>query len=462
MEIVAAQIYSKAVYGNFRQVWLIYYLFSSFFVLGLPKAILYFFPLEKNKDRPSLISQIFSALSVSAIVFATVIFFISPVIGKSFSNPSIIPLLRVFSVYIALNLPTEIMIPLYLADHKLVKAGKTQIIFALFYLLPLIIFIFFKFSLIYIFSALAVVTLFKLAWTWQTIRAEYGLKINLDINDKLRLILKYSIPISLSAIVGVSYDYLDKFLISIFYTNTFFAVFAIGTLKIPLIDIITYQLANSLVPTLSKLYKHNKNKLFLELWHAPIRRVTLIIYSAMFYFFFFADPIIPLIFSEKYIASIPIFKSYLLIMFLRITAYSPVIQALGETKHIFRGSIIGIFMNLVISLVLIGKIGYWGPVIGTIVANFFVILYYLFIIQGKLKIKFKEILPFKLLLMIALDVAIIGFVTKLFVNYLNMGIVFEVVFGFIIFSIAVTVDALWRKYITLNEILAIVGYEKKR
>jgi len=116
----------------------------------------------------------------------------------------------------------------------------------------------------------------------------------------------------------------------------------------------------------------------------------------MVLFLLVAEELIVVMFSEKYINAAVPFRIYTLILFQRVTSYSSILKAVGETKAITRHAIYIVLINLVLSIPFVMMWGIVGPPLATLFASIITWFYLLIKIRDAIGVKFKDIFPFKL------------------------------------------------------------------
>jgi len=103
--------------------------------------------------------------------------------------------------------------------------------------------------------------------------------------------------------------------------------------------------------------------------------------------------LIPAIFSEKYIGSVIIFQIYTLGLISRISTFDIIMRAIGRTKDIFWITLLAVFTNLVLTLVLMKLWGLIGAPIATVLTMLVMRLCYLKAITSLFNIKINDVFP---------------------------------------------------------------------
>jgi O-antigen/teichoic acid export membrane protein len=145
-----------------------------------------------------------------------------------------------------------------------------------------------------------------------------------------RKILAYSMPLMLSSILSAQMAAADRFVVSRWYGPEEFAVYSNGAWLLPMIPIITSATMSVLLPSFTQMLgSGNSREEVRKLWRRAIEKTVLIVYPCIAFAFFHAEAIVSILFSEKYLASVPIFRVYLLVGVFRVIAFSPMMMAMG-------------------------------------------------------------------------------------------------------------------------------------
>jgi O-antigen/teichoic acid export membrane protein len=104
-----------------------------------------------------------------------------------------------------------------------------------------------------------------------------------------------------------------------------------------------------------------------------------------------------LLYSEKFITGVSVFRVFCLVLLLRFTYFGMILNAVGNTKFIFYSSIFSLFLNFCLNYVFLVSLGFIGPAIATLISQFVINVIQLVYTCKIIKIKFIEILPWKIL-----------------------------------------------------------------
>jgi O-antigen/teichoic acid export membrane protein len=414
---VLSRTLSKFDYGTYQQVWLVYLLVLPLFTLGLPGSILYFIPKTEPRQHKTVVFQTIFLLEIVGVIFSIITFLTAPLFAQQFNNPELLPLLRVFSIYPLFSLPPKLVNMLMIAQEKPLYSTIISALYSMLIVifitspsllgLPLVYtyycanlggFIFLIGLMIFLFSS----------YRQQVFHWDFKL---------LKSQVVYSTQLGLASVLGVISLQLNKVVVSSSFSPETYAVYTNGAFEIPFIGLITGSLMTVLIPEFTKrLGNTDAISSVWRLWNDATLKTAIIIFPIACSLFAFAPEFMSTLFSPRYETSASIFSIYLLLVFLRITQYGSLLQAMGKTKIILGISIVGLSLNLLLSMIFIPLLGLAGPAWASVVTTYVWALVYLVFICKFTDVSFSMIMPWRRLgklLALSIVAGIISFSTHL-------------------------------------------------
>lgn len=385
--VILARILLPAEFGSYRQLFLIYTTFSTLMLLGIPQSVLVFLPKLRHVDsKREYISKVVNLITVLAFVFSFVILLFKGFIAEKFHNPQLSLLLIIFAIYPLFMFVTQIYSSIMLGMRQPQKTA----VFTLFSVLTDFVLILGLALLTRNLYYIVLGVLFSAFLQWAF--AQYQLhKFRTSVKfdpEFLQELFRYSLPLGLSSIIGMLSIQLDKFVISGFFRPEDFAVFSIGAMELPFISILSNSVNAVLLPHISA----DRSSL-VEVYRGAVRKNTLIIFPLSLMFFIFAKPLITLLYTDQYIASVPYFKVYLLILPLRIATFGIIFMALQKTRYIMYNSLLILSMNLILNLILVRIMGMMGAAVATVFVTWLSVVIYLYWIKHHLQLDLNKLFP---------------------------------------------------------------------
>lgn len=427
-------LWSRQEYGTYREVWLVFLTLNPFLSLGIPASITYFVPQYDKARQKSLVIQTIILLMTCGLAAGLLPVFFGPAISKWFHNEKLKDLFLLFAFYPLFSFPLLIVDTWLLALRRpseaaifnlwtaVLHVGTTVLPVALGYDIKAVFFfltagVFIRFlSFAYLYRREYLTT--KLNWDWSITSSQ----------------LRYAIPLAASAIISAFILLLDRLIIASWYDTENFAIYYNGAKELPVVGIITGSIVSVIAPEFVRLYNRNNYPEIVRLWQSSIRKTAFILFPLSAFLFCFAEDVVTLLFSDKYAASVPIFRIYLLLLPLRITSYGAVLRAANQTRIIFVSACLALLLNLIFSLSLVYLIGMPGAAIGTVLAVYVTNGIQLVWATRVLGTTIRNIFPWSNLFTLGLISACAACLATYFTQSMNTGIV-HITAGFTLFSL---------------------------
>ncbi len=346
--------------GSFELLQILAYSFSFFWISGLIQGLMQIYTSLPTQSKQKL-------LTVAFLFFSFLTFFFVVFIGLSihfnfpvFQTFSTIPFVWIFLLYFLFNTPAQILeYALFLEEEYRWLKISCLVSFPLQILL---------FSIpLFWFDNICLGIMGLTLWAFLRflffIIHSFSLPIHLD-KKLIYSWISYSLPLIFSALVGGLASVFNASLVQYYYHGSaaVFAVYRYGARELPFVNGLFEGLGLGIIPSLIKnmkdgLFQLRKNTLHLLHLVFPISIILM----------FFVNEWFPILFSDQFLDSIPIFKIFLFLVIFRIIPTNTVINALGQAQIL---AFIGL-LELVIHLILsyIGLI--WFGLIGIAYATFF-------------------------------------------------------------------------------------------
>lgn len=460
--LIAVAILSRYLtvidYGLYRQ-WIVVTTFlTSILTLGFPASITYFLPRALSKDEEiSWMSNIIVAISIVGLILLMVTPLVGFSVSKLFDNDTLFRYEYLLTLSVALSVFIQIFPNLFIVRKNRKAITLFSIVPNLAWVLVLLFLTTLNASLeIYIFLLLIKPLLDLFIGFWYSGSIFRAREVNWK---QISSIMKFSLPMGLSTIVGSIMLYTDKFVVGSMMSTGDFAIFVNGAYEIPFIGLITVSLFTVITPGLSKAFSEKQfEKIRLD-WLRAGKTLIPIMVSIAAVMVFFARPIVATLYSAKYLAAVPVFMIYQSMGVIRIYSYSSLFVASGKTKLYFFNTLISAGINLVLDIILVRIIGYIGASLATVISTF--ILMILQILQARRITegsKLSDIFPFQSFLIgIVNSSIIVGFSSLLI--YIDID---NVLIHLLLASMAFIISFYILSKVISDEILkTLVGYIKK-
>lgn len=194
-----------------------------------------------------------------------------------------------------------------------------------------------------------------------------------------------SIPITATLFISSGAEYVDGWLVKHFFDEGTFAIYRYGARELPLQLILANTLSSAMMLEVSKnggegIAMLKKKSLKLMHFLFPFSLVMLLCSSWLFV----------AVFDKDYADSVVVFDVLLLLIIPRLVFPQTILTANGlNTYQVFAAS--GeLVLNIILSTLLVSKIGLAGIAVGTVLAFLFDKAFQVYIVRRKLGIRFSE------------------------------------------------------------------------
>jgi O-antigen/teichoic acid export membrane protein len=434
--VILARLLTVHDYATFVQTLLAYTFVEPLLKLGLPQALYYFLPGEKNKPRTILTENILLLGIMGGIFTAFLLFGGNRLLAWRFNNPDIAKTLLILAPYPLFMLPVSAISACLMArdraKHVAIRTPTAAITGTLIGAV-----IIFGPALKLMFASCNVgsfLPTYRGAWT--------------QVN--------YAIPLGLATIIGAVYRNLDKVVVSSLCTPEQFAIYVNGAIEIPLIGIITGSVISVLIPDFVKMYKASRCDEIRELWHRAMSKCLAILTPVMGFILVMAPEIMRVLFSAKYEGSAYPFRVYSLMLPIRATTYTAVLMSINHTKTITCVAVPALLLNGILSIFFVKLIGPIGAAWATVLATLTVSVTFSLFIAKYLSFSYKNIMPWKNILKTFIAAAMPTLVIYLFVPVLPENDILRLTITGVAFCLLIALSYKAFKIIKFSEIIASV------
>lgn len=425
-------------YGTFSQIMLTINLIVAIIMMGLPNSINYFLASSNDsKESQQFLSTFYTLSTLLCVVIGVFLAICSPWVVVYFDNPEIKEYVYFMAIFPWCCVITGSI------SNVLVVYGKT-ILLTIYNIVSLLITLaavvlveivgwsFKEYMVLYL-----LVNVFMTLWAYLIVWREAGtLKIYFDYT-LIKKIIRYSVPIGLANIVGTLSLEVDKLVVARLFNTETLAYYTNAAKELPF-TIVATSLSAVLLPQIVRLLNEKEDAKAISLWKTTIELSYIFMSFIVTALIVFAPQIMTLLYSEKYLPGLGVFRVYSLVLLLRITYFGMVLTAKGYTKPIFYVSIFSLFLNTVLDVLLYFIFGLVGPAIATFISIFIVAFVLLKITSNLESVSIMELLPLKRIIQHSIINVIWGILVYVFLALFNIGVSSKEIMGCILLGIIIT------------------------
>lgn len=220
------------------------------------------------------------------------------------------------------------------------------------------------------------------------------------------------IPLTISAVLSGSIEYVNGFIVNHFFDDATFAIFRNGAKELPLALLLANSFSNAMLP------KFNEHKGLAE----PLSEIKQSSTRLMHFLFplsvvllLLSKELYPVLFNPSFAPSAGIFNIYLLLVISRLVFPQTILIGLKQTKPVMMISLAEALINIIFSISLISVASIegvaWGVVIACTAEKLFLMMY----VKTRLKIPTQQYVAINWLLFYSIFL-VAAYVFSTFIN----------------------------------------------
>ncbi len=194
--------------------------------------------------------------------------------------------------------------------------------------------------------------------------------------------------------LGVLAKWVDKWIVLAILPVAQFAIYFNGTYEVPIFLLLLGAVGNISIVEISKHNIIDKIKIK-AIFEQSATLLAIIILPSFWFLLFYCKDIFQILFEDKYLASVPIFKISLLIMPLRIIYPTAILQAFHKNNIVVKGAILDFVLVLFFMCILYPIFNMQGLAFAFVLSTLIQVGYYLWESAKAINEKISFLIPFK-------------------------------------------------------------------
>lgn len=366
LPIILVRIFDQADFGTYKQIFLIYGTLFGIVQLGMSEGLFYFLPGAVRNGGGYVVNSTLVSAAAGLVVLG-LLTTASETIAGWMSNPGLAPLIPLLGLFTLLMLAASGLEIVMTSCNRYVLAATSyacsDFARALLCVLPVLLVPKLEWLLVGAIT-FASLRLCAMAWyVWQEF--EGPLRPNLEF---LKLQFTYAAPFTLYVLVHAVQDTFHQYAVSYHFDAATFAIYSVGCLQVPLVDLIASSTVNVMMVRMAEEIRKGRGNAVVDMWRDTARKLALIFLPLVGLLLVTARDLIVLLFTEAYLASIPIFMVWSSAIALAAIPMDGLLRVYAQTRFL-------LLLNLVRLLVIVALIHWFlsalqlvGAVLVTVLA----------------------------------------------------------------------------------------------
>jgi len=397
--ILLVRHFNQTEFGTYKQLFLIYGTLYGLAQTGMAESLYYFVP-QQPKDAGPYIGNALITLGGAGLSCMALL-----VMGKSriaawLSNPMLSEHMLLLGWFLVLMLVSAVFEIVMVSRKQHLAAAWTyaasDIARTILLVVPAFVHGGLRGVLIggVVFAVARLLAMFR--WLWR----EFGADL-LPNSSLWKRQLAYALPFALAVGIEVLQTNLHQYVVASRFDAATFAIYAVGCLQIPLVDLITTSAANVMMVKMVEDDIDQRTFSAVELWHHTMARLALIIFPLAVVLLVLSHDVIVTLFTTRYIESVPIFMAWTLTILPSVFCVDAVLRVFAQTRFLLVMNCLR--LGIVIAFIgwFLSAFGLIGAVLVTLIATLLIRLVSIARIGSLLRISAAAILPWRQLAVIA-------------------------------------------------------------
>jgi O-antigen/teichoic acid export membrane protein len=364
--LVLARVFDQTEFGTYKQLFLIYATLFGLAQLGMAESLYYFVPLCPAQAGRHVANALVALVTIG-LGCVLVLIAASDDIASWLTNPALAEHLVPLGGFLALMLTSAVLEIALMSRRRHAAAAWTyvtsDIARAACFVVPAAI----GWGLHGVLAGAALFAAVRLAATLMVLWREFRSELRIDL-PVLRRQLAYALPFALAVGIEVVHLNWHQYAVAARFDAAAFAIYAVGCLQIPIVDLIVSSTVNVMMVEMSAARERGAADA-LRLWHDTIGRLSFMIFPIAAFLVLMAREIIVVLFTATYEASVSIFMLWSLTILAAVLAVDGVLRAFAQTRYLVAQNVV----HLAIVAALVGPFltyfGLGGAVLVTLLAT---------------------------------------------------------------------------------------------
>jgi O-antigen/teichoic acid export membrane protein len=342
--IVLARLFDPAVFGTYKQFFLVYATLYGVMQLGMAESLYYFVP-RQSQHTGRYVCNAMVMLALGGLACTVGLYVARNAIG-GWLSPELADYVVPLGLFLTFTLTSTVLEIVMVSRHRHFAAAVTYAISdigrTLLFIIPALAFT----TVQAVFIGATIFAALRLAVTVIALWREFGPELRFDLG-LLREQFRYALPFALAVGIEVILINYHQYVVAGSFAPAVFAIYAVGCLQIPLFDLVSTSTVNVLMVRMADM---PPGRAALSLWHDTVAKLAFLLVPLAVLLVITAPYLIIGLFTDTYAASVPIFVIWILTSVPGIFAADAVLRVYAQTRFL-------LWMNVVRFVCVAGLIG---------------------------------------------------------------------------------------------------------
>jgi len=365
--VVLARVFDPARFATYKQLFLIHSTVYLIAQAGMASSLYYFLPrAPRDAGRYAANSLLF--LGAAGLAGFGALLILRPQIAHWMNNPELARYISWIGLYLFLMMLSATLEIVLISRRRYVWASASYALFdlarAAASILPVLLF----HNLDGLFKGLVLVASLRAATTLFYFRTEFRDTFRFD-KALLGSQLAYAMPFALAIVVEIVQGSLPQYVVAYLSSPVTFAIFAVGCLSVPLVDMAASPTSDVMMVQMQESLAAGRLRAVLGIWHETTGKLALLFFPLAALMVVGAREIIVLLFTAKYLASIPIFMAWSMTILFATLQVDGVLRVFAQTRLLLWLNLMRLAIIAGLIQLSLAKFSLIGPVFAILLAT---------------------------------------------------------------------------------------------
>jgi O-antigen/teichoic acid export membrane protein len=365
--IVLVRVFDQADFGTYKQLFLIAATLYGVGQLGMAESLFYFIP-RAPRDAARYVTNALLALGAGGLACLAGLSLGGEHVARWLGNAELARHTTALGVYMLLWLASAGLEIVMISRKRYRSAswlyGALDLLRAGLLIVPALLVP----DLRWLLAGAVVFAAVRVATALVYVRREFGAECRPD-GRLLGAQLGYAMPFALSGIVEIAQVNLHQYAVAYRFDAATFAIYAVGCLQIPLVELVASTVINVMMVRMSEELRDGRDGAARAAWHDSARKLALLFFPLAVLLAVAAQPVMVLLFTERYAASAPVFMVSCLGLLWYPIAVDGVLRVHAATRFLFALNIGRLLLTAALIWWLLPRFGLVGAMLGTVLAD---------------------------------------------------------------------------------------------
>jgi len=364
--LVLTRVLNQSAFGTYKQLFLVYSTLAGIAQFGMAESLLYFLPFAPRRGGRYVLNALV-ILASAGLACLGGLALAGPRVGRWLGNGALPGLLGLLGVYLFLMLPSLVLEIVTTARKRYLGAavayGLSDLLRAIALVVPILV----SRRLEWLLMGVVAFAVVRLSATLVYLLKEFGAELRPD-RGALREQLAYALPFQLGVVLAILVGNLHLYVVAASVDAATFAIYTIGCLQIPLVDLLFTPAGNVMMVRMREAISAHRPQVVLTTWHDTTRKLALVFLPLVGLLLVTGRELILSLFTARYAASVPIFMVWSAHIVFAVLQTDGVLRVYAKTRAIALLYAVHLLLLAALIRLLMSAFGLIGAVLATVLA----------------------------------------------------------------------------------------------